>query len=57
MQPSFAKEPEPPFCKIDMDIEKMDNNRLKTYKIVMTLFQVDDKDKQFYFFKKTLFIN
>lgn len=39
--------------KIDVGVKKSDGSRLETFEIVITLLQVDDKDKKFYFFEET----
>lgn len=39
-----------------MDAGKIDDSRLKTYRIVIALFWVDDKDKKFYFFEEILLL-
>lgn len=39
-----------------MSAQKIDSNKLETYKIIITWFQVNDKDWKFYFFEKTFLL-
>lgn len=40
-----------------MGAQKIDANWLETYQMIIALFQIDDKDKKFYSFKKTLLLS
>lgn len=53
MQPIFAKKLGLCICKNDMGTEKIDSSRPETYKIVILLFQMKDKDGKSRFFEKT----
>lgn len=54
MQPSFAKKLGFHICKINVGVQKIDSNRPETYEMVITLFEIDDKDWKFYFFEEKL---
>lgn len=53
MQPSFVKKLGLRICKTNRGAEKIDDSKLETYVIIITLFQVDNKVKKFYFFEKS----
>lgn len=53
MPPSFTRKPSLYIYKINVDAQNIDSNKLKTYRIVIALFQADDKDKKSRFFEKT----
>lgn len=42
--------------KINVDIQKINGGRLKTYKMIIVLFQIDNKDGKFCFFEKTFIL-
>lgn len=56
IQPSFIRTPG--FCiyKFNIYAQKIDCNWLKTYGKVIAWFQLDNKDKKFYFFEKTILL-
>lgn len=56
IRPSFMIELGLHISKTDMDVEKIYNSKLETYKIVIALFQGDNRDEKSYFFEKTFFI-
>lgn len=56
MQPSFTKKPRLRICKIDMNTKKINGSRRETFGIVIALFQLDDKDRKSFFFKKTFLL-
>lgn len=56
MQPSFVKKLYLYIYKTDIDIWKIDSNRLKTFDIVITSFSVNNKDGRSYFFKETFLL-
>lgn len=56
IQPSFAKDLGLRICKINVDAQKIDCSRLKTYEIVIVFFQVDDKDRKSRFFEETFLL-
>lgn len=39
-----------------MSAQKIDANRVEIFGMIITLFQVDNKDKKFRFFKETLLL-
>lgn len=51
MQPSFVKKPGLRICKIDFDAQKINVSRLNTYKMIIILCSIDDKDKKSRFFE------
>lgn len=53
MQPSFIKKLGLCIYKTNVYTQKIDGSRLKTYKIVITLFYIDNKDGKSCFLKKT----
>lgn len=56
MQPSYAKELDFRICKTNVIAQKIDSNKLKSYKTVIDFFQVDDKDEKFRFSEKTFLL-
>lgn len=53
MKPSFAKILGLYSCIINVGVQKIDGNKVETFKIVIALFLVDDKDKKSRCFEKT----
>lgn len=39
-----------------MSVQKIDNSRLEIYKMVIVLFEINDKDKKTRFFEKTFLL-
>lgn len=56
MQPIFAKKLGLCICKTNWNAQKIDDSRLETFKMVIALLQVDDKDGKFRFFKETFLL-
>lgn len=52
MQPSFARKLGLRICITDIDAQTIDDNRLETFRMMIALFQVDDKDKKSRFLEK-----
>lgn len=56
MQPSFVKKLGLYIHKIDLDAQKINGRRLKTYKMIIALFPVDDKDEKSCFIEITFIL-
>lgn len=40
-------------CKTNIGTQKIDGSRLKTFRIIITFFWIDNKDKNSRYFEKT----
>lgn len=56
MQSSFARKQDFCICKTNIFTQKIDIGRPKIYRIVIALFQINDWDKKFRFFKETFLL-
>lgn len=56
MQPNFARKINFYICKTNVSTQKIDGSRLMIYRMVIALFQLDNKDKKSHFFKKTFLL-
>lgn len=56
MQPNFAKKLSLCIYITDVNTQNIDGSRLKIYKMIITTFQVDNKNGKLCFFKKTFLL-
>lgn len=56
MQSSFVRKLGLGICKTDVGAQKIDNRGLQTFKMVIALFQIDEKDKKSRFFEETFIL-
>lgn len=56
IQPSFAKKPVFRISKIHVGTQKIDGSKLESYRIMIALVQLDDKDRKSRFFEKTFLL-
>lgn len=56
IHPTFVKELRILIRLINVEIQKIDNTRLDTYKIVVAVFSLTDKAKQVKFFEKIFLV-
>lgn len=54
MQPYFGKKIRLRIYKTNISAQKIDDNRLQIYGMIIILFQIDDKNGKSHFFKKIL---
>lgn len=56
MRPSFAEKLGFRIYQTNMNVQKLNGSRLDSDKMIIGLFQVNDKDKKSHFFKKTFLL-
>lgn len=57
MQLSFIRKPSLCIGKTNIEAKKIDGKKLETYRMMITWFQVDYKDKNSHFFKETFILS